>query len=79
MPSYTAETALAVLFRLPQQDDGLYVVATASTDILCQVFVAQKLPQQTGSGPARYEPQLMTERVRKRLLACGFAAEQLIP
>ncbi|MEP9741129.1 hypothetical protein QYG65_16360 [Xanthomonas perforans] len=28
MPKYNDGSALAVLFRLPQADDGLYVVAT---------------------------------------------------
>ncbi|MBB3924155.1 hypothetical protein FHR65_004474 [Xanthomonas arboricola] len=71
----------AVLFRLPQADDGLYVVATTDDNDqdLCQVFVAQKVPRRTGHGPARYEQRPMTQRVRDRLLAGGFADEQLLP
>ncbi|MGZ1526464.1 hypothetical protein [Xanthomonas citri] len=81
MPTYSDGSALAVLFRLDQVDDGLYVVATPDDNDqgLCQVFVAQKLPRRTGHGPARYEQRPMTERVRERLLASGFSAEQLIP
>ncbi|MBV6867905.1 hypothetical protein [Xanthomonas euvesicatoria] len=77
MPTYNDDSALAVLFRLPQADGGLYVVATVDTNDLAQVFVAQKLPQPTGHGPARYERQPMSERVRERLLASGFNADQL--
>ncbi|MFW9401789.1 hypothetical protein ACE8C1_12665 [Xanthomonas perforans] len=41
MPKYNDGSALAVLFRLPQADDGLYVVATTDDNDqdLCQVFV----------------------------------------
>ncbi|MCC5091270.1 hypothetical protein [Xanthomonas campestris] len=78
MPMYNDGSALAVLFRLPQADDGLYVVASTDDEDLCQVFVAQKLPKRLGYGPARYEQQPMTERVRERLLACGFADGQII-
>lgn len=77
MPTYNDDSALAVLFRLPQADGGLYVVATVDTNDLAEVFVAQKLPQPAGHGPARYERQPMTERVRERLLASGFMVEQL--
>ncbi|APP87215.1 hypothetical protein BI317_24395 (plasmid) [Xanthomonas hortorum pv. gardneri] len=81
MPTYNDGSALAVLFRLPQADDGLYVVATTDDNDqdLCQVFVAQKVPRRTGHGPARYEQRPMTQRVRDRLLAGGFADEQLLP
>ncbi|MCW0399340.1 hypothetical protein NB700_001896 [Xanthomonas sacchari] len=78
MPQYNDDTALAVLFRLPQTDGGLYVVATTDEDEWARVFVAQKLPRPAGSGPARYEPRPMTDQVRERLLACGFTAGQLI-
>ncbi|WNH54820.1 hypothetical protein [Stenotrophomonas oahuensis] len=77
MPTYNDGSALAVLFRLPQADGGLYVVATVDTDDLAQVFVAQKIARPLGYGPARYEHQPMSERVRERLLASGFNAEQL--
>ncbi|MBV6894240.1 hypothetical protein FQK02_23540 [Xanthomonas vasicola] len=77
MPTYNDDSALAVLFRLPQTDGGLYVVATADTNAMAQVFVAQKLPQRIGHGPARYERQPMSERIRERLLASGFNADQL--
>ncbi|MCU1706792.1 hypothetical protein NXZ69_21130 [Xanthomonas hortorum pv. pelargonii] len=77
MPTYNDDSALAVLFRLPQADSGLYVVATVDTNDLSRIFVAQKLPQLIGHGPARYERQPMSERVRERLLASGFNAEQL--
>nr|MDO6971064.1 hypothetical protein [Xanthomonas vasicola] len=75
MPTYNDDSALAVLFRLPQTDGGLYVVATADTNEMAQVFVAQKLPQRIGHGPARYERQPMSERIRERLLASGFNAD----
>ncbi|MCL1574872.1 hypothetical protein [Xanthomonas nasturtii] len=77
MPTYNDGSALAVLFRLPQADDGLYVVATVDTNDLAQVFVAQKLPKPIGHGPARYERRFMSEQIRERLLASGFSAEQL--
>lgn len=77
MPTYNDDSALAVLFRLPQADGGLYVVATADTNDLAQVYVAQRHPQPIGHGPARYERQPMSKRVRERLLASGFIAEQL--
>ncbi|MDQ1090646.1 hypothetical protein QE400_000059 [Xanthomonas sacchari] len=78
MPQYNDDGALAVLFRLPQADGGLYVVATTEED-LARVYVAERQPRRIGHGPARYEPRPMTDQVRKRLLACGFAAEQLVP
>lgn len=78
MPTYSDDSAIAVLFRLPEADGGLYVVATVDTDDLAHVFVAKKFPQPIGYGPARYEPQPMPNRVRDRLLACGFIAEQLL-
>ncbi|MCD0261709.1 hypothetical protein [Xanthomonas campestris] len=81
MPKYNDGSALAVLFRLPQADDGLYVVATTDDNDqeLSRVFVAQKVPRRTGYGPARYERRPMTERVRAQMLASGFADEQLLP
>lgn len=79
MPTYNDDSSLAVLFRLPKEDGGLYVVATADTNDLAQVFVAQRLPQPIGHGPDRYERKPMSERVRDRLLASGFIAGQLEP
>lgn len=71
------ENALAVLFRLPFPDAGLFVVATATAP--AQIFVGQRVERPLGFGPAVYEPQPMNERVREQLLACGFTPDQLIP